>query len=329
MKNILITGGAGFIGSHLTERLLETGHRVTCLDNFNDYYDPAIKRDNISGILSHSNYTLIEGDILDEASLDTTFAQSDLDVIVHLAARAGVRPSLADPLLYQQVNIEGTMRLLERARKVGLKHFVFGSSSSVYGANSKVPFSESDPVEQPISPYAATKRAGELICYTYHHLHGIPISCLRFFTVYGPRQRPDMAIHKFTRQIDRGHKISLFGDGKSRRDYTYIDDIIDGLTKCINKPHGFKIYNLGESHTIELSALLRLIESALGKKADIEWLPDQPGDVPITFADIALAKEELKYKPGTLIEQGIPKFIEWYLKMKKNTAPERKNLNQS
>ena len=327
MKNILITGGAGFIGSHLAEHLLEAGDSVTCLDNFNDYYDPAIKRDNISGVLSDPNYTLIEGDILDEAILDSAFAQNDFDVVVHLAARAGVRPSLIDPLLYQRVNIEGTMRLLERAREVGLEHFVFGSSSSVYGANSKVPFCESDPVEQPISPYAATKRAGELVCYTYHHLHGIPISCLRFFTVYGPRQRPDMAIHKFTRQIDAGHKISLFGDGKSRRDYTYIDDIIDGLTKCINKPLGFKIYNLGESHTIELLELLRLIESGLGKKADIEWLPNQPGDVPITFADITLAKEELEYEPVTLIEQGIPKFIEWYVKTKKSLATGSKNLN--
>ncbi len=319
MKNILITGGAGFIGSHLTERLLGTGHSVTCLDNFNDYYDPAIKRDNISGILSNPNYSLVEGDILDETTLDSVFGQRNFDVVVHLAARAGVRPSLVDPLLYQQVNIEGTMRLLERAREVGLKHFVFGSSSSVYGANSKVPFSESDPVDHPISPYAATKRAGELICYTYHHLHRIPISCLRFFTVYGPRQRPDMAIHKFTHQIDSGQKISLFGDGKSRRDYTYIDDIIDGLTKCINKPDGFKIYNLGESQTIELLELLRLIETALGKKADIEWLPNQPGDVPITFADIDLAKADLDYKPTTLIQQGIPKFVEWYLNTKKGT----------
>ncbi len=313
MKNILITGGAGFIGSHLTERLLKDGHRIIALDNFNDYYDPAIKRENITGPLIHPNYTLIEGDILDEAVLEALFAEHKLDVIVHLAARAGVRPSLVDPLLYSKVNIEGTVRLLEHAREIGLKHFVFGSSSSVYGANSKVPFSELDPVEEPISPYAATKRAGELICYTYHHLHKIPISCLRFFTVYGPRQRPDMAIHKFTKLIDNGRKLSLFGDGKSERDYTYIDDIIDGLTKCINKPQGYKIYNLGESHTIELLELLRLIETALGKKADIEWQPNQPGDVPITYADINLAKAELGYKPTTLIEQGIPKFVEWYL----------------
>ena len=316
MKNILITGGAGFIGSHLTERLLKDGHRIIALDNFNDYYDPAIKRENITGPLIHPKYTLIEGDILDEAVLEALFAEHKLDVIVHLAARAGVRPSLVDPLLYSKVNIEGTMRLLEHAREADLKHFVFGSSSSVYGANSKVPFSELDPVEEPISPYAATKRAGELICYTYHHLHKIPISCLRFFTVYGPRQRPDMAIHKFTKLIDNGDKISLFGDGKSERDYTYIDDIIDGLTKCINKPQGYKIYNLGESHTIELLELLRLIETALGKKADIEWQPNQPGDVPITYADITLAKDELGYKPVTLIEQGIPKFVEWYLRSK-------------
>lgn len=229
MKNILITGGAGFIGSHLTERLLKNGHRIIALDNFNDYYDPAIKRENIKGPLSHPNYESIEGDILDTALLDSVFKEKNLNVVVHLAARAGVRPSLMDPVLYEKVNGEGTLNLLERARHASLSHFIFGSSSSVYGINSKVPFSEDDPINRPVSPYATTKRAGELMCYTYHHLYGLPISCLRFFTVYGPRQRPDMAIHKFAKLIDAGKKITVFGDGKSERDYTYVDDISPGL----------------------------------------------------------------------------------------------------
>ncbi|MDP1808983.1 MAG: GDP-mannose 4,6-dehydratase [Actinomycetota bacterium] len=310
---ILITGGAGFIGSHLTERLLADGRQVVCLDNFNDYYDPAVKRRNIAAALLNAKYTLVEGDILDAGLLDALFAAHDFKLIVHLAARAGVRPSLADPILYEKVNCQGTLNLLERARQAPLDHFVFGSSSSVYGINGKVPFSEVDPVNQPISPYAATKRAGELLCYTYHHLYGLPITCLRFFTVYGPRQRPDMAIHKFTRLIDAGEEITLFGDGKSRRDYTYVDDIIDGVTKAMDKPRGYKIYNLGESQTIELLDLIRLIESALGKEAKINWQPNQPGDVPITFADITLAKRDLGYAPTTPIESGIPRFVNWYL----------------
>lgn len=309
---ILVTGGAGFIGSHLIERLLAEGRKVVCLDNFNDYYDPAVKRNNIASALGNENYTLIEGDILDAALLDSVFDAHDIKKVVHLAARAGVRPSLVDPLLYEKVNCQGTINLLERAHRAGADHFVFGSSSSVYGANKKVPFSEADPVNEPVSPYAATKRAGELLCYTFHHLYGLPITCLRFFTVYGPRQRPDMAIHKFTKLIDQGQPVPLFGNGKSRRDYTYIDDIIDGLTKCVDKAQGYKIYNLGESHTIELIELIRLIENALSKEARIEWQPDQPGDVPVTYADIDLAKAELGYAPTTLIEQGIPRFVEWH-----------------
>jgi len=310
---ILVTGGAGFIGSHLTERLLADGCEVVCLDNFNDYYDPAIKKANIRTALANANCTLVEGDILDAGLLGSLFAAHDFKLIVHLAARAGVRPSLADPILYEQVNCEGTLNLLERARRGDVDNFVFGSSSSVYGINSKVPFSEADPINQPISPYAATKRAGELLCYTYHHLYGLPVTCLRFFTVYGPRQRPDMAIHKFTKLIDAGEEITLFGDGKSRRDYTYVDDILDGVTRAMDKPAGYKIYNLGESRTIELLDLIRLIESALGKEAEINWQPNQPGDVPITYADIALAKRDLGYDPKTRIEEGIPRFIEWYL----------------
>jgi UDP-glucuronate 4-epimerase len=308
---ILVTGGAGFIGSHLIERLLKDGYRVICLDNFNDYYDPALKRENVAAALTDPNYLLVEGDILDTALLDRLFG-APIKAVVHLAARAGVRPSLKEPVLYDQVNVQGTINLLERARLTGVEHFVFGSSSSVYGMNHKVPFSEADRVDSPVSPYAATKRAGELMCSTYNHLYGLPVTCLRFFTVYGPRQRPDMAIHKFTRWIDEGREVTLFGDGKSRRDYTYIDDIIDGLTKCLNKPAGFKIYNLGESQTIELRALIRMIEAGLGKQANISRQPDQPGDVPITYADISLAKKELGYRPKTPVEQGIKRFIKWY-----------------
>lgn len=308
----LVTGGAGFIGSHLIERLLADGRHIICLDNFNDYYDPAVKRRNLTEAAAHENFTLIEGDILDAGLLADIFEREPVGEVVHLAARAGVRPSLADPLLYEQVNCVGTLNLLERARRAGVRHFVFGSSSSVYGTNAKVPFSEEDPINQPVSPYATTKRAGELMCYTYNHLYALPVTCLRFFTVYGPRQRPDMAIHKFTRAIAEGRKITLFGDGKSRRDYTYVDDIIGGVTRALGRPAGYKIFNLGESQTIELTGLIKLIESALGKKADIEWQPDQPGDVPITYADITLARAELGYNPSTLIEQGIPRFVEWF-----------------
>ncbi len=311
-NKILITGGAGFIGSHLIEKLLAQRCRIVCLDSFNDYYDPAIKHENIRPSLDNPNLELIEGDILDAPLLDDLFAKNTFDIIVHLAARAGVRPSLQDPLLYEQVNCVGTLNLLERARGAGVGHFVFGSSSSVYGTNSKVPFSEADPINQPVSPYAATKRSGELMCYTYNHLYDLPVTVLRFFTVYGPRQRPDMAIHKFTRAISTGGAITLFGDGKSRRDYTYVDDIIDGVTRALERPDGFKIYNLGESQTIELLDLIKLIEEAAGCEAKIEWLPDQPGDVPVTYADISLARSELGYDPTTLIEAGIPRFIEWF-----------------
>jgi UDP-glucuronate 4-epimerase len=309
---ILVTGGAGFIGSHLIESLLKDGHHVDCLDNFNDYYDPAIKRFNIRAAQQHPAYFLIEGDILNYADLQSLFQEKAYDVIVHLAARAGVRPSIQDPLLYEKVNIQGTMHVLELCRQHQIKKFVFASSSSVYGANIKVPFSETDSVDNPISPYAATKKAGELICHTYHHLHGLSISCLRFFTVYGPRQRPDMAIHKFTRLIHEGKAIAMFGKGTSKRDYTYIDDIIQGVRGAIDHCNGFNIYNLGESNTVELSYLIELIQNALGKKAVIESHPDQPGDVPITYADITQAKKDLKYNPQTAIEEGIERFVSWF-----------------
>ncbi|MBN2417658.1 GDP-mannose 4,6-dehydratase [bacterium] len=308
----LVTGGAGFIGSHLSEKLIGDGHYVVCIDNFNDYYDPKVKRQNISELLDHDRYTLIEADILDTDRIDSAYSRFRFDAIVHLAARAGVRPSLQQPLLYEKVNIEGTMHLLDAAVRHDVAAFVMASSSSVYGNNKKVPFSESDSVDHPISPYAATKKACELIGYTYHHLYGLPVTCLRFFTVYGPRQRPDMAITKFTRSIARGEPIPVYGDGTSRRDYTYISDIIDGIMRAIDNCRGYHVYNLGESHTIELQALIGLIERALGIKAHIDRQPDQPGDVRITYADITRAKSELGYNPHVGIEEGILNYVEWF-----------------
>jgi len=309
---ILVTGGAGFIGSHLVERLLEHGREVVCLDDFNDAYDPAIKRKNISSVIGNPLLTLVEGDIRNGNLLQELCRKHQFGTIVHLAARAGVRESLKDPLLYEEVNCLGTLNLLERARQHGIRHFIFGSSSSIYGVNTKVPFSEEDRVDQPISPYAATKRACELLCYTYHHLCGMNITCLRFFTVYGPRQRPEMAIYRFTRRILRGEPIELYGDGTSRRDYTYVDDIMDGLLKAVDRPFPFEIFNLGESQTVELTKLIRLIEDATGKKAVITQLPAQPGDTPLTYADISKARAGLGYRPRVAIEEGIAKFVSWY-----------------
>jgi len=309
---ILVTGGAGFIGSHLVERLLERGREVVCLDDFNDSYDPAIKRKNISSVIGNPSFTLVEGDIRNRDLLQDIGRKHQFVTIVHLAARAGVRESLKDPLLYEEVNCLGTLNLLELARRHGIPHFVFGSSSSIYGVNTKVPFSEEDRVDQPISPYAATKRACELLCYTYHHLCGMNITCLRFFTVYGPRQRPEMAIHRFTRRILRGEPVELYGDGTSRRDYTHVDDIMDGLLKAVERPFPFEIFNLGESRTVELTRLIRIIEEAAGKRAVIKKLPAQPGDTPITYADISRAKAMLGYRPRVVIEEGIARFVSWY-----------------
>ncbi|MCR4439398.1 MAG: GDP-mannose 4,6-dehydratase [bacterium] len=309
---ILLTGAAGFIGSHLGERLLVEGHSIVGLDDFNDFYDPKVKRDNLRGLLPRSDFRLVEGDILDYPLLEQVFAGERFDAVIHLAARAGVRPSIREPLLYQEVNCRGTNNLLEMAKRHGVHRFIFASSSSVYGANRKVPFAEDDPVDHPVSPYAATKKAGELLCYTYHHLFGISVSCLRFFTVYGPRQRPDMAIHKFTRLIDAGAKVPMFGDGSSRRDYTFITDIIDGLVAALDRCQGYAIYNLGESRTVELSYLISLISSCLGREAKVERLPEQPGDVPITYADISRARKELDYAPKVPIEEGIERFVQWY-----------------
>ena len=314
MKNILITGGAGFVGSHLVDRLLYEGAgHVSVIDDFNDFYDPAIKRANVSRHEQNSTYRLFEADIRDRASLQKIFADNAFDCIVHLAARAGVRPSLAEPLLYAETNINGTLNLLELARAHGIKQFIFGSSSSVYGINAKVPFCEDDPIRQPISPYAATKAAGELICHTYTHLYGIRSVCLRFFTVYGPRQRPDLAIHKFARLISAGKPIPVFGDGTTRRDYTFIDDIIAGVRAAIDYDKSdYEVINLGESRTVELRELIALIEKKLGATAMIDRQPLQPGDVPQTFADITKARRLLGYDPKTQIEDGIRKFVEWF-----------------
>ncbi len=310
----LVTGGAGFIGSHLCERLIRGSHDVVCLDNFNSYYDPELKRRNVQSLLNHPSYRLIEGDILDWELLEKIFKENRFDIVVHLAARAGVRPSIQDPRLYQKVNIEGTLNLLELSSQFSIPKFVFASSSSVYGNNTKIPFSEEDRVDFPISPYAATKKACELLSHTYFSLYGLSVTCLRFFTVYGPRQRPDMAIHKFARLIAEDKEIPIFGDGTSRRDYTYITDIIDGVEKAIEKCDGYNVYNLGDSRTVELNYLVGLLEKAIGKKANIKYLPDQPGDVTITYADISKAKQELDYNPQISIEEGIQEFVEWYMK---------------
>jgi UDP-glucuronate 4-epimerase len=314
MKNILITGGAGFIGSHLVDHLLLEGDwAVTVVDDFNDFYSPNIKRNNVKAHEQNPAYKLIEADIREQAALAELFDNTQFDAIVHLAARAGVRPSLKDPQLYCETNIDGTLNLLEEARKHGVKQFVFGSSSSVYGINAKVPFSEDDPIRQPISPYAATKGAGELLCHTYSHLYDLRSVCLRFFTVYGARQRPDLAIHKFASLISQGKPIPVFGDGKSRRDYTYIDDIIGGVRAAIDFDQtNYEVINLGESRTVELTELISLLEKELGKKALIDSQAPQPGDVPQTFADITRARQLLGYNPQTPIEEGIRKFVEWF-----------------
>jgi len=313
-RKVLITGGAGFIGSHLVDRLLgEGGWQVTVVDDFNDFYSPEIKHANIAEHVKSPNYRIVDADIRDVETMTALFAEYKFDVIVHLAARAGVRPSLSEPKLYAETNINGTLNLLELARQHEIKQFVFGSSSSVYGINSKVPFSEEDRIHQPISPYAATKAAGELICHTYSHLYGMRIVCLRFFTVYGARQRPDLAIHKFSRLITDGKPIQVFGDGTTRRDYTYVDDIIQGVRAAIDYDKSmYDIFNLGESQTIELNELIELLERSLDMKALIDRQPMQPGDVPITFADITKSRELLGYNPTTKIADGIPKFVEWF-----------------
>lgn len=314
MKTFLVTGGAGFIGSHLVDRLLATDvENVTVVDDFNDFYDPSIKQNNIQDHLKDSRYSIQNIDIRDRAALQKLITENNFDCVVHLAARAGVRPSLSEPQLYTETNINGTLNLLELSRQHNIKQFVFGSSSSVYGINAKVPFSEDDPIRQPISPYAATKGAGELLCHTYSHLYGLRCICLRFFTVYGPRQRPDLAIHKFAKLISAGKPIPVFGDGTTRRDYTYVDDIIDGVIAAINYDKtNYEVFNLGESRTVELNDLISLLEKELDSHAIIDQQPPQPGDVPQTFADISKARALLGYDPKTQIEEGLHRFVEWF-----------------
>jgi UDP-glucuronate 4-epimerase len=309
---ILVTGAAGFIGSHLSERLLERGDAVLGLDNFNDFYDPAIKRRHASQLGKHSEFDLLEGDIRDRELVDRVFREEGLTSVIHLAAMAGVRPSLEDPAHYHDVNCTGTAVLLDAAQRNGIKRFVFGSSSSVYGGNERVPFHEDDDVSGPVSPYAATKRANELTCSTFATLYGMDIACLRFFTVYGPRQRPEMAIHKFVRLLESGQPLPVFGDGTSERDYTYVEDILDGIVKAHDKSTGFRIYNLGESSTISLRDLVAAIGRATGKEPRVDWQPAQPGDVPRTFADVTRAKAELGYDPRVDLEQGLSRFVAWY-----------------
>ena len=323
-KQILVTGGAGFIGSHLVDKLLaEGGFRVSVLDNFNEFYAPDIKRANLAQHSDNPQFKLYEADICRAESVRKIFAENEFEAIVHLAAWAGVRPSLLNPKLYTEVNVNGTVNLLEAAKEFGVRQFVFGSSSSVYGINSKIPFSEDDKIHQPISPYAATKAAGELLCHTFSHLYDLRAVCLRFFTVYGARQRPDLAIHKFSKLIWEGRPVPVFGDGTTRRDYTYIDDIIQGVRAAIDYDKSdYEIFNLGESQTIELKDLISLLEENLGKKAIIERKPMQPGDVPLTFADISKARALLNYDPTTKIEQGIPKFTDWFVKNQKQVVAE-------
>lgn len=307
---ILITGGAGFIGSHLAERLLDLKHEIVCLDNFNDFYDPGLKRRNIEKAFWSNRYTLISGDILDEELLDKVF-QDHFDAVIHLAAYAGVRPSIERPATYERNNVAGTLNLLERCRLRRVEKFIFASSSSVYGGRKEVPFKETDNVMNPISPYAATKVAGEALCFTYHHLYDINIHALRFFTVYGPRQRPEMAIHLFADNMLDGEPITLFGDGQSSRDYTYVDDIVNGIVASVERCAGFEIINLGGSRTTSLKTLVELLGKRLGVTPTVRHENQRPGDVPITYADTSRAEKRLGYVPKTDIKEGIDKFCAW------------------
>ena len=313
--NFLVTGGAGFIGSHVCERLLREGHSVWAFDDLNHHYDPQLKRRNLREVQALAKpFEFVHGDITNASALDEVFSSVKFDQVIHLAARAGVRPSLADPALYQRVNVEGTVNVLEAARKHRVKKITIASSSSVYGVNSKTPFSESDPIFSAVSPYAASKLACEALGHVWHHIYGMDVAVLRFFTVYGPRQRPDLVIYKFAKLISAGKPIPVFGDGSAARDYTFITDTLDGILACTQKEFGYEIFNLGESQTVKLNDLIKLLEKSLGKKAVIDRQPDQPGDVPITFADISRARARLGYNPRVKIEQGIPKFVDWFLK---------------
>lgn len=304
-QSVLITGAAGFIGSSVARRLARAGVRVTGLDNYCDFYDPAIKRARAATLASEHGVEIVEGDIRNRADVDRSFDAATPDSVIHIAAMAGVRPSIENPKLYTEVNLDGTVNMLDASVTAGVKKFLFASSSSVYGNNDKVPFSEDDPVDHPISPYAATKRAGELICHTYAHLHALPVSCLRFFTVYGPGQRPDLAIGKFMRLIDQGKSVPMFGDGSTSRDYTYIDDIVDGVLAAMDRCSGFNIYNLGGSSPVSLKELIEAIGRAMGQSPRIEQLPMQPGDVERTFADTTRSERELGFTSKVSLDEGL------------------------
>jgi UDP-glucuronate 4-epimerase len=313
--NFLVTGGAGFIGSHVCERLLRSGHAVWAFDDLNNFYDPRFKERNLREVQAlGKSFEFVRGDITDRAAVDRVFGGVKFDQVIHLAARAGVRPSLLEPALYQRVNVEGTVNVLEAARLSGVKKITIASSSSVYGTNSKVPFSESDPIFTPISPYAASKLACEGLGHVYHHIYGMDVIMLRFFTVYGQRQRPDLGIFKFASLISAGKPIPVYGDGTTGRDYTFIGDILDGIIACTQKEFGYEVFNLGESQIVKLHRMIELLESALGRKAIIDRQPMQPGDVPITFADVSKAREKLGYNPRVKMDQGIPIFVEWFRK---------------
>ncbi len=309
---LLVTGGAGFIGSHLVDRRLARGDRVVVLDDFNDYYDPAIKRANVSPHRANPGYRLAEGDIRDRALVFRLFEEERFDAVLHLAARAGVRPSLTQPVLYEEVNCIGTLHLLDAAVAHGKPRFIFASSSSVYGINAKLPFAENDPIDRPISPYATTKRSGELLVYNYHYLHGLSAVCLRFFTVYGPRQRPEMAIARFIRLIDAGRPVPFYGDGSSRRDYTYIDDIADGVEAALALGVAFEIVNLGGAHPVTLARLVRAIEEATGKTATLDRQPEQAGDVPVTYASAEKAERLLGFHARVALAEGLRRSVEWH-----------------
>lgn len=310
--NVLVTGGAGFIGSHTIKKLIDDGHQIICVDDFNTYYNPQLKEDRIKKFLKDYHFPVYRTDIRDMSGLRAIFVQHKIDKICHLAARAGVRASLKDPFLYEEVNIKGTMNLLELAREFEIHNFVLASTSSVYGGNTKLPFSESDPVDRPISPYAATKKACELIGYYYHHLYKLPIICLRFFTVYGPWGRPDMALFSFTDAIMKGHAIDVYNHGKMKRDFTYIDDIVNGIVAALNAQLGYEIINLGHNHPEDLMEFIATIEKSVGKATEKNLKPLQPGDVVATYADIQKAQKLLGFQPKTSIYQGIPQFVEWY-----------------
>jgi len=311
-RAVFVTGAAGFIGSHVSDALLARGDRVFGIDNFDPFYDRWIKERNLAPLSTHPSFSFLEGDIRDASALARWGEGTPPAALIHLAAKAGVRPSVGDPVGYADVNVIGTIRMLEWARERQVPKILFASSSSVYGGNTQVPFSEDDFVDHPVSPYAATKKAGELLCHTYCHLYGMNVVALRFFTVYGPRQRPEMAIHKFTRRILDGKEIDLYGDGSSRRDYTYIEDIVSGVLGALTAPPGYRVYNLGESATISLSDLVALIEKACGRAAARRFVPPQPGDVPMTYADISRARKEIGYDPRTPIGRGVSLFVEWY-----------------